>query len=32
MTLEVLKKTPGVRKFYFEKFEQGGTGVTIVEL
>jgi len=32
MTLEVLKNTPGVRKFYFEKFDQGGTGVTIAEL
>ncbi|HDP68923.1 MAG TPA: endonuclease MutS2 [Candidatus Marinimicrobia bacterium] len=32
MTREVLKNTPGVRKFYFENFDQGGTGVTIVEM
>lgn len=32
MTHEVLKNTPGVRKFYFEHFDQGGTGVTIAEL
>ncbi|MCK4641267.1 MAG: Smr/MutS family protein, partial [Candidatus Marinimicrobia bacterium] len=32
MTHEVLKSTPGIRKFYFENFDRGGTGATIVEL
>jgi len=32
MSHEVLKNTPGIRKFYFEHVEQGGTGVTIAEL
>ncbi|MGC9365128.1 MAG: endonuclease MutS2 [Fidelibacterota bacterium] len=32
MTHDVLKSTPGIRKFYFENFDQGGTGVTVVEL
>ena len=32
MTREVLKNTRGVRKFYYENFDKGGTGVTIAEL
>ncbi len=32
MTHEVLKNTRGIRKFYFENFDQGGTGATIAEL
>lgn len=32
MTQEVLKNTRGVRKFYYENFDKGGTGVTIAEL
>ncbi len=32
MTHDVLKSTPGIRKFNFENFDRGGTGATIVEL
>jgi len=32
MTHLVLKQYPGIKKYYFENFDQGGTGVTIVEL
>lgn len=31
MTREVLQSIPGVRKFYFEDFDRGGSGATIVE-